>query len=425
MYEILTGKQRSLVFPIMCNAFVKMDYSDNVPNTGDSATYDDVAYGLWSHEGSFSFEALITPYDINGNTTHQIAVDHAATALGVGQTKNDSKKIMPGLLQDTYVLGDSDANDETEMQSELYLTRANRKTHEMMIFNNDNFKISLLNATTHTQNNPAEYKIKAAVTIGGATTTATSDIVIIPSQGHAFRYNATNGSALFSGFNDKGRVMFAKVATSHAGSSGELNESESFSLASATNPIIAGHEIFIRTSDAAEEATVIAGSFFTSFGIVHSSTSGDIELTTAVGADGGFDAGTDIYIATYKHAAYIDQMFHVGCNFNNKTKKISLHLNGVNIKEGTHSSTSDFVFAKTDTYIGSNGLNDMSVSGINDAQNGGTATGPSAATTCKQFMGELHEIAIADKISTFSEIDNLMPNYDNTLLYLRFEEVDL
>ena len=24
MYEVLTGKQRSLVFPIMCNAFVKM-----------------------------------------------------------------------------------------------------------------------------------------------------------------------------------------------------------------------------------------------------------------------------------------------------------------------------------------------------------------------------------------------------------------
>ena len=67
----------------------------------------------------------------------------------------------------------------------------------------------------------------------------------------------------------------------------------------------------------------------------------------------------------------------------------------------------------------------MSVSGINDAQNSGTATGPSAATTCKQFMGEFHEIAIADKVSTFSEIDNLMPNYDNTLLYLRFEEVDL
>ena len=84
MYEVLTGKQRSLVFPIMCNAFVKMDYSDNVPNTGDSATYDDVGYGLWAHEGSFSFEALITPYDINGNNAHQAAVALGVNALGVG-----------------------------------------------------------------------------------------------------------------------------------------------------------------------------------------------------------------------------------------------------------------------------------------------------------------------------------------------------
>ena len=414
MYEVLTGKQRSLVFPIMCNAFVKMDYSDNVPNTGDSATYDDVAYGLWSHEGSFSFEALITPYDINGNTTHQIAVDHAATALGVGQTKNDSKKIMPGLLQDTYVLGDSDANDETEMQSELYLTRANRKTHEMMIFNNDNFKISLLNSTNSTQNQPAQYKIKATVNIGAISSlTVTSDVVIMPSQGHAFRYNATNGADLFSGFNDKGRVMYAKIGTTHSSSSGAmaLNENE-VTLASATHPLHGDQEIYVRS-----------GFTFTALGLVSNVSGADITLgqnsTTVVAS------GTDIYLPTYKHASFIDQMFHVGCAFNNRTKKISLHLNGVNIKEGSHAFSSDFVFAKTDTYIGSNGLNDMSVSGINDVIGSGTATGPAAATTCKQFMGELHEIAIADKISTFSEIDNLMPNYDNTLLYLRFEEVDL
>ena len=414
MYEVLTGKQRSLVFPILCNAFVKMDYSDNVPNTGDAATYDDVAYGLWSHEGSFSFEALITPYDINGNTTHQIAVDHAATALGVGETKNDSKKIMPGLLQDTYVLADGAANDETEMQSELYLSRANRKTHEMMIFNNDNFKISLLNSTNSTQNQPAQYKIKATVNIGAiASTTVTSDVVIAPSQGHAFRYNATNGADLFSGFNSKGRVMYAKVATTHSSSTGAmaLNERE-VTLASATHPIHGDQEIYVRS-----------GFTFTAIGVVSNVSGADITLgsntTTAVTSD------TDIYLPTYKHASFIDQMFHVGCSFNNKTKKISLHLNGVNIKEGTHSSTSDFVFAKTDTYIGSNGLNDMSVSGINDAQNSGTATGPSAATTCKQFMGEFHELAITNKTSRFSAIDNLMPNYDSTLLYLRFEEVDL
>ena len=62
MYEVLTGKQRSLVFPIMCNAFVKLDYSDNIPDTNSNTdTSDDIAYGLWAHEGSFSFEGIVTP----------------------------------------------------------------------------------------------------------------------------------------------------------------------------------------------------------------------------------------------------------------------------------------------------------------------------------------------------------------------------
>ena len=408
MYEVLTGKQRSLVFPIMCNAFVKMDYTDNIPNTGNAATFDDVAYGLWAHEGSFSFEALITPYEINGNSTHQTTVDHS------------NKKIMAGLLQETYDLGISDANDSGEMQNELYLSRANRMTHEMMIFNNDNFTISLLNSTSHTQNNPAEYKIKTTVKIGTTTKTTTSDIVIKPSQGHSFRYNSTNGSDLFAGFNKAGRVMFAKVATSVSA----LDNGREFSVG-ATNSLVVGQEIFVKTSDTDANANKGAGNF-TSFGTI-SGIDGteDITLTDAVGSGAGFSSSVDIYVATYKHASYIDQMFHVGFTFNNKTKKIGIYLNGALIKEDTHTASGTFSFARTDTYMGSNGLNDRTVSGINDAHSSGTASGSSAATTCKQFMGEFHELAIVGKVRKFSEIDNLMPNLNDTLLYLRFEEVDL
>ena len=60
MYDILVGKQRGLVFPVMCNAHVKIDYSDNVP------TGSDINYGIWAHKGSFTFESIVTPYDING-----------------------------------------------------------------------------------------------------------------------------------------------------------------------------------------------------------------------------------------------------------------------------------------------------------------------------------------------------------------------
>ena len=408
MYEVLTGKQRSLVFPIMCNAFVKLDYSDNIPDTNsNSDTSDDVAYGFWGHEGSFSFEAIITPYEINGNSTHQTHVDHAATALGVGQTRNDSKKIMAGLLQETYDLADSAANDETEMQNEKYLTIANRITHEMMIFNNDNFKVSLVNSTSHTQNNPARYKIKIQLTIGSTTQTVISDEVILPSESHSFKYNTTNGSDLLAGFDDRGRVVYAKVAEVH---SGGAEDNIDLPLAGNTS-ICVGQELFTRS-----------GFTFTSLGTVLNISGTDLEMSTATPVLSG---GTDLFVATYRHASYIDQMFHIACLFNNRTKKISIHLNGVSVAEGTHTETGDFSFARTDTYLGSNGLNDRSVSGIDDKSDGGTASGQDAATTCKQFMGEFHELAISGKIKEIAEIDNLMPNFNDTLLYLRFEEVDL
>ena len=132
----------------------------------------------------------------------------------------------------------------------------------MMIFNNDNFKVSLLNSTTHTQNSPAEYKIKVQVKIGSTTQTVTSDAVILPSVGHSFRYNSTNGASLFSGFNDKGRVMYAKVA--EVATSGHSAGSATINVTSSSHPVLENvQEIFIRN-----------GFDFTSLGTVNNVTTG-------------------------------------------------------------------------------------------------------------------------------------------------------
>ena len=73
MYDVLLGKQRGLIFPVMFNGGVIIDYHDNVPSYNSAV--DDVSeniseahigYGLWANEGSFTLEAIITPYDING-----------------------------------------------------------------------------------------------------------------------------------------------------------------------------------------------------------------------------------------------------------------------------------------------------------------------------------------------------------------------
>ena len=63
MYDTLIGKQRGLVFPVMCNGHVRIDYSDNVPST-----LDNQAYGIFAHTGSFTFEAILTPYDRDWET---------------------------------------------------------------------------------------------------------------------------------------------------------------------------------------------------------------------------------------------------------------------------------------------------------------------------------------------------------------------
>ena len=66
MYSTYIGQNKSLVFPVMCSGYVTLDYSDNIV---DDAGTDNV-YGIWDDYDSFTFEAIITPYDVVGNATN-------------------------------------------------------------------------------------------------------------------------------------------------------------------------------------------------------------------------------------------------------------------------------------------------------------------------------------------------------------------
>ena len=118
MYQVLAGK-KSLVFPVMCNGFVKLDYSDNVVDTNsDGDTSNDIAYGLFDHEGSFTFEAIVTPYDINGYGRQ--------SASGSIPSFTASKKIMPS---------SSHQSTPANYQSELYLpVNSGRLTHKIELY---------------------------------------------------------------------------------------------------------------------------------------------------------------------------------------------------------------------------------------------------------------------------------------------------
>ena len=122
-YSIFTGKQRSLVFPIMCNGFLTLDYTDNIASTGTG-----IPYGLWDLDDNFTFECVLTPYEINGYGTHRASGTvsspsniYESPILSGTRFTSSSKKIMSGLGQDIF-----DATEENNFESELYLPRSDR-----------------------------------------------------------------------------------------------------------------------------------------------------------------------------------------------------------------------------------------------------------------------------------------------------------
>jgi len=388
-YAIFTGKQRSLVFPVMCNGFLTIDYSDNISTTDASAS--DIKYGLWALDDNFTFECVLTPYDVNGygihRTTGGITKPSNITThlISGGYSYNTStKKIMPAIGQDTVALGNKD-----NYENERYLPRANRISHEMRIFHNSNFQVSLVNDTLHTENNPARYKIKVGIKLGSASMEYfTSDAVILPNLGTQY------DSFVAKGFESDGKMKYKSI-----GSTTSAFSSKAANLANANQKVFDGKEVFIRD-----------GLTFTSFGIVDSanSTSFTLKLDPSVSVP----SGSEIFIHDdFFEPSYINNTYHIACAWDNQNKTIEIFFDGRLVKTGTHTRTDSFTLAAEDCYIGANGT--------------GTNTALNTATSNNQFMGELHELSIMNiKRTQFNAINNLMPNYNNTVLYLRFEEVD-
>ena len=379
MYEILAGKQRALVFPVMCNGHVKIDYSDNVVDTGgDSSTTNDIAYGLWAHEGSFTFESIITPYEINGYGTH---------SNQTAPTYSD-KRVMPAISQSVYTAG-----TEGNHQSELYLSRTARLTHEMMIFYNPNFQISLVNSTLHNENNPARYKIRVRLKLGTSTETYTTEEVIVPTNSQFYRFDGAVGFSPSLHTTADGRKTHIR-ATSISSPSGAT-----FTAGSA-NRLFAGGK---------QEVFVLVNNVMTSLGTIQSISGSDVTLTTTPAT--ALQSGQDLFLKAEHMAMYTHNTFHIACTFNETNRALDIFFNGSLVKTNTHSTDSTFSFAKEDCYIGANGTG---------------STGAGSATTNKQFMGEIHEMSMMGvRRKEFKGISSLLPNFDDTLFYFRFEEVDL
>jgi len=369
MYDTLIGKQRGLVFPVMCNGHVRIDYSDNVPSTSDNQ-----AYGIFSHEGSFTFEAILTPYDINGFGQYSTTARPTVTS---------TTKVMPSAIFTNA--------GSADFQSNEYMPIANRLVHEMNLFSSTNFTISLVNSTLHNENQPAEYKIKVTIKLGSTDYTVTTDNTVI---------NATSGFGWFytadtlEGFDINGRITHVLGGTTDSNSVGVTIHIDD------TAKFHAGQEIFIRD-----------GFNFTSLGTITSNnftsgSSGSFELDDL---SIPISSGTKIFIPAFKDPSYINNNFHIACSYNEIGKEVKIFLDGLLVKRQTLSTSATFSMAQEDYFIGASSNN---------------GTGTESAIANKQFMGELHEMSMVNTTKKRFSINNLTPNINSTLFYFRFEEVD-
>ena len=353
MYDTLIGKQRGLVFPVMCNGHVRIDYSDNVP----TSTSGIEPYGIFEHTGDFTFEA----------------------AVSTNTTTTSTQKVMP-------TAGEANKTN-TDFQSNVYIPLETRLTHEMNIFSSTNFTISLVNSTSHNENQPAEYKIKVTIKLGSDQTITTDSAVITATSGFGWFYTADT----LEGFDKNGRITHVV-----GGVTDGTNSTTTIPVAS-TAKFHVGQEVFTRD-----------GFNFTSLGTIASINSG-VSIVMNTAPSSSISSSTNIFIPAFKDASYINNQFHIACVYNEASKEIRIFLDGILVKKQTISTSNTFSMAQEDYFIGASSNN---------------GTGAGSATANKQFMGELHEMSMIKTIKKQFFINNLLPNFSDTLFYFRFEEVD-
>lgn len=379
MYDVYVGNKKSLVFPIMCNAHVSISYSENVPDIEltPSDTTDDIPYGIWAHDGDWTVEALITPYDINGS---------GSTATGAGRqnrlAQNTQRAVMP-------------ANGTGSFLSEAYLSTNDRYGHKMCFFKCANFSLYLQNETTNNFNQPAEYSIRIEYNYSGGNSSITTDPVILSSNSRSYEYGNAYYENYVDGFTEDGRIRYnwaADVVPAQSSPSAVIDTD--------TSKFAVGQKVFIRENEFD----------FTLLGTITGvdvPSSGKITLDTATTT--ALTLTQKLFVETYKEPKYIDNIHHIAVAYSSTAQKISIYYNGNLVKTGTKTLASEILtFGREDIIIGKKTTGDVS-----------------ASADC-QFMGEIHELSVVGNYQkSFRYINNLMPKYSETLLFLQFEEENL
>ena len=137
MPGVYVGETKSLVFPMLCDGYIKLEYLEMNPTDTDLSLRE----GVWSPRNTFTLEAIITPYDVNGYGSYT-----------TGQGTLDSQKTSPRL-------GATESNKNHYQSNKRFGTSQNNQ--KMSIFYNTNLHLYLENTTTTNINQPSEWRLVA------------------------------------------------------------------------------------------------------------------------------------------------------------------------------------------------------------------------------------------------------------------------
>ena len=285
--RLFSRDRKSLQFPANCDGYLQVPYSSSAEQQ----------VGLFGHSGSFTFEAIITPYDVNGNSN--TLFNGTIKSLGHGAKGLD------------------------------YMTDSQRKASEMVIFYNANLKVVLENTTSSTSNQPAEYAIKFYLTIGGTTTTLSSSTVISTtilenSSLDPTNYRYDNHTPTFQKYD----VTLSNVASGTV----EVSDTSPFN----------GFEVLYTSG---EVNLGILSNINSSTKVLTFAGPLTSEEQTAISSNG-------LWHKVYKDALYVNKAHHIAVSYNSSGGRMNIFYDGVLVAEGVHGVGGKFSLASSDINIG-------------------------------------------------------------------------
>ena len=285
--RLFSKDRKSLQFPANCDGYLQVPYSSSAQQQ----------VGIFGHSGSFTFEAIVTPYDVNGNSN--TSFNGTIKSLGQGAIGLD------------------------------YMGNGYRTSSEMVIFYNPNVKVVLENTTSVTTNQPAEYAIKFYLTIGSTTTTLTSDTVILSTLAENSSLDPTNYRY--------------------------DNHTPTFQKYDATVSVNAGTgTVTVSDTDPFNALEILYTSAGNSLGLISINTSTKVltftggltsEEETIIGSDG-------LWHKAYKDALYVNKAHHIAVSYNAAGGRMNIFYEGNLVASGVHGAGGNFSMASSDINIG-------------------------------------------------------------------------